>query len=164
MSDKQQDATSTAPQRARRWPLFAALFVVLAAGGGGAAWYFGVAAPEGEREHSEVTAPRGEPIYYTLESNLVVNFRNPGRVRYLQVGIELMTRDRRAVEAVKQHSPVLRNNLVMLLSDQTFESLDGREGKERLRLEALEEVQKLMEALYGSPAIESLYFTTFVMQ
>ncbi|HEY8519067.1 MAG TPA: flagellar basal body-associated FliL family protein [Gammaproteobacteria bacterium] len=104
------------------------------------------------------------PIYFALEPGLIVNFDGGGRVRYLQIGIEFQTRDPKAAEAFAQHAAVVRNNLIMLLSEQSYEQLITREGKEALREAALAEVQSVMSELYGDPAVETLYFTNFVMQ
>ncbi len=61
-------------------------------------------------------------------------------MRFLQVSIEVMTRDRRPPSMIKQHDPKLRNDLLMLLGGQTFETLSSREGKEQLRTESLKAV------------------------
>lgn len=105
-----------------------------------------------------------QPHYVKLGPELVVNFDGGGRVRYLQLGVEVMTYDKEALPALELHTPLLRNNLILLLSDQTYDELITREGKERLAATALEEMRKVMAELYGQPVIETLYFTTFVMQ
>jgi flagellar FliL protein len=60
--------------------------------------------------------------------------------------------------------PVIRNNLVMLFSSQTRQSIATREGKEQIRADAQAEVQKILQDRTGQPVIEALYFTSFVMQ
>jgi len=75
-----------------------------------------------------------------------------------------MTYDETAVHALEKHAPVLRSDLILLLSDQSQETLLSREGKEALRAEALAEIQRAMKELSGDPTVESLYFTNFVMQ
>jgi flagellar FliL protein len=67
-------------------------------------------------------------------------------------------------ETVKRHMPVIRNNLVMLFSSQTRQSIATREGKEKIRADAQSEVQKILTDRTGKPVIEQLYFTSFVMQ
>ena len=84
--------------------------------------------------------------------------------RFLRVGIELMTYDKEGVHALEKHAPVLRSNLILLLSDQSQDTLLSREGKEALRAEALAEIQRAMTELDGHPVVEALYFTSFVMQ
>lgn len=108
--------------------------------------------------------PESPPTYLALEPAMVVNFQNPGRARYLQVAVEVMARDEGALEAVKQHMPAIRNNLVMLFSSQRSDDLKTREGKEALRAQVLEEVQKILEKHTGKPGVEQVYFTSFVMQ
>ncbi len=142
--------------------VFAAVGVLVVVGGGAGAWFGGLIGPHSPAGKS--VPAEAKPIYYTLADNLVVNFRNPEGARFLEVGIELMTRDPAAVEVLKENAPMVRNNLILLLSDQTYAQLMTRDGKESLRKAALAEVQKVMQKLTGKPAFESLYFTTFVMQ
>lgn len=153
-----------APQQksgGKGWIMITAVLLA-AAGGAGVAWQQGLL--------SSGTADAAKPVaqlpprYFTLDPNLIVNFEGGGRVRYLQLGIELMTRDNEALAALQLHSPVLRNNLIMMLSDQSYETLMTRAGKESLQQAALEEIQTIMAERYGSPAVETLYFTSFVMQ
>jgi flagellar FliL protein len=76
-----------------------------------------------------------------------------------------MTRDQGTADLVKQHDPVIRNDLLLLLSNQTYETISSREGKENLRAEALQVVAKAIEAEGGEgEKVEQLYFTSFVMQ
>lgn len=145
--------------------------LVVLGGGGAAAWFFLMAPPseaddELAAEHADEGHgdSRGEPHYFTLADNLVVNFRSPSGARFLQVSIDVMTYDADGAHALEMHSPVLQSNLILLLSDQTQEQLLSREGKEALREEALAEVRHTMEELHGSAVVDSLYFTNFVMQ
>src|SRR5690606_12241370 len=141
----------------------AAIVLLVLALGSAAGWYYLRPAPApGETEAAVVV--QAPPVYFTLDPELIVNFEGSGRVRYLQLGIELMTREPKAVDALTLHTPVIRNNLIMLLSDQPHAELMSRQGKEALQQAALEEVQKVMTERYGKPAVETLYFTSFVMQ
>jgi flagellar FliL protein len=166
MADEKSKSEEAAP-KAKKSPLLLILSAVIVLGGAGAAgWYF-LLAPKaestGEGEAHE-TGKHGDPLYFTLADNLVVNFRSPGGTRFLQVGIDLMTFDEDGLHALEKHAPVLRSGLILLLSDQSQETLLSREGKEALREEALAEIQHEMEELHGSAVVESLYFTSFVMQ
>ena len=68
------------------------------------------------------------------------------------------------IEAVEQHNPVIRNNLLMLVGGADLATLSTREGKEALRARALAEVQAVVEAQTGEKGVEDLYFTSFVVQ
>lgn len=157
MSDA-KSSSSGAPRGGAVWAIVALLLVAgLAAGAAFQLGWIGPRIASGEEK------PR-QPLYFTLGPELIVNFEGGGRARYLQLGIELMTYDEKALPALELHAPVLRNNLILLLSDKTYEELITREGKEKLAAAALEEVRDAMTERYGSPAVETLYFTNFVMQ
>ncbi len=94
----------------------------------------------------------------------MVNFNYNGRQRYMQVTVALMARDQAALDALKVHMPVLRNNLVMLFSSQDFESLTSSVGKEMLRQKATASVQELAQKEVGKTVIEQVLFTNFVLQ
>lgn len=104
------------------------------------------------------------PIYFALEPPLVVSFESPAAVRFLQLTVEVMARDAAVIEAVEQHNPVIRNNLLMLVGGADLATLSTREGKESLRARALSEVQAVVEAQTGEKGVEDLYFTSFVVQ
>ncbi len=114
-----------------------------------------------EVEEEEELAP---PIYLPLEPPLVATFEDRSAVRFLQLTLEVMARDQDSIEAVQMHMPVIRNNLLMLMGGRTLTDLTSREGKEALRAEALEEVQRILEANTGESGVEELYFTSFVVQ
>lgn len=146
--------------------------LVLAGGGAGAYFYFGqtpegdatASAAAGAKKGKSVNHAKAPPVYYAFDPAFVVNFQDNSAIRFLQVTIEVMSRDPLAIEAVKTHMPVIRNNLVLLLSSQTPENIMTREGKEKIRTDALKEMQKVMTEQTGSPSIEAVYFTGFVMQ
>lgn len=109
-------------------------------------------------------APLPPLIYKPLEPELVGNIDGPGRVRFVQVGLVMAVRDPKVIEAVDRHIPVIRNDLLMLLSGKTYEQLNSAEGKEATRQEMLETIRNVLEERAGNAGIESIYFTSFVMQ
>jgi flagellar FliL protein len=68
------------------------------------------------------------------------------------------------VDLVKEHRPAIRNSLVMLFGNQDPDTLNTREGKETLRSETLAEIQKVMTEETGDVGVDSVFFTSFVMQ
>jgi len=115
-------------------------------------------------EEEEAAKEIPPPIYLPLEPALVVSFEDREAVRFLQVTVEVMARDEKAIEAVQTHTPVIRNNLLMMMGGQTLADLTNRDGKEALRQQALEEVQRILVTNTGEPGVEDLYFTSFVVQ
>lgn len=145
--------------------LIVGLVLLAALGGGLYAFLSGGAAPEEGDEAPVAEAPRAPVIYFSLEPAFVVNFQSDNRrARFLQTSLDVVTRDQAVIEALKAHMPAIRNNLLLLLSRQTYEDLISHQGKEALRAEALASIQHVLEAELGAPGVEDVFFTTFVMQ
>ncbi len=122
---------------------------------------------EGKAQGSgkEGKKPKLPALYVKLDPPFVSNFENHGAMRFLQVSVEVMTRDGATVDLIKEHDPMIRNDLLMLLSGQTYETISTQEGKERLRSTALAAVRKVIVGEGGDgKKVEQLYFTSFVMQ
>jgi len=109
-------------------------------------------------------ADAGPARYFAMEPPLVVNLSEDGAVRYLQVNVEVMARDEKVIQAVQQNVPLIRNDLVQLLSDRPSGELMSREGREKMRAEAQAAVNGILEREAGGAQIESLLFTGFVVQ
>jgi flagellar FliL protein len=109
--------------------------------------------------------PKAPALYVKYEPPFVVNFEAKGVMRFLQISMEVMTRDAPTSEVIKLHEPKIRNNMLMLLGSQTYDTLSSMEGKEGLRKQALETIAKVVEEEGGEgKQVEDLYFTSFVMQ
>ena len=132
----------------------------------GATWFF---------LHKSESKPAAEPaaaaanvkqpaIYESMSPAFVVNFNQNGRQRYMQVSITMQARDQAALEALKVHMPVIRNNLVMLFSGQSFDTLATPVGQEMLRQKATASVQEVAQKEVGKVVVEQLLFTNFVLQ
>lgn len=117
------------------------------------------AVSEAAREPTRLPA-----LYQPLDPAFTVNYAHGGRQRYMQVSVVLMGRDPEAMAAATEHSPLIRNQLVMLFSSADFEQLMSAEGKEKLREQATLAVQTLMEQELGKPIVESVLFTNLVLQ
>ena len=159
--------TPVAPKKSRVMMIVIVL-TALAAGGGGAYFFAtkdskGPAAQEqGEAKEAEEKLPAQ---YVKLDPPFVVNFEAKGMMRFLQVSIEIMTRDPATIDVITKNDPMIRNDLIMLLGNQSYTTISTREGKEQLRAEALKVVAGIIDAEGGDGAkVEQLYFTSFVMQ
>ena len=103
-------------------------------------------------------------IYYPLKPPILVTFDAKGRQRYLQAEITLLTRENDVIAAIELHMPMIRNALVLLIGSRTFEEIQTAEGKELLRVQCLQEIQRLMEQEIGKPGVEQVLFENLVMQ
>jgi flagellar protein FliL len=106
----------------------------------------------------------GKPsVYYAIDPPLVVNFEDGSAVRFLQITMEIMAHDEKAIESVQRNIPLIRNNLLLLMSNRNYQSMMSREGKEKLRQEALAEVRAVQKK-EGGPDVDDVLFTSFVVQ
>lgn len=114
--------------------------------------------------------PIGPPIYLALDPPLVASIDDGDAIRFVQITVEVMSRKESTLKAVVNHTPVIRNNLLMLLGRKEVSELASSEGKEKLRQEALAEVQSVLEEMTPKNPkeplgeLEDLYFTSFVVQ
>ncbi len=119
-----------------------------------------------ESEGKESSGKPGDTRYIPLKPPFVVNFaaQSSSTARFLQITMEVSTRDEAVVADIEKHMPVIRNNLVLLLSSQDQQEISSREGKEKLRGEVLAEIQRILKKRTGKVGVEDIYFTSFVMQ
>lgn len=101
--------------------------------------------------------------FAALAPQFVVNLNDEEAMRFLQVEVQVIARKASAMEAVKLNDPIVRNRLMMLFSSQTYHALLSREGKEKLQLDALAEINKVLDE-HKKPHIDGVVFTNLVMQ
>jgi len=154
-----------APGKSKKWLIIGiAAFVLLAAGGAGA-WFLLSQDSHGKKTHQKAEEPPAPPLYVGLDPPFVVNFEGDQLVRFLQVTVQVMTRDPATVELLRANDPVVRNDLLLLLANQKYEVVATRPGKEKLRSDALAALRHVIQAAGGKPEkVEQVYFTSFVMQ
>ncbi|MGN6329641.1 MAG: flagellar basal body-associated FliL family protein [Rhodanobacter sp.] len=149
------------PKKKSRLPMIIGLVVVLLALGGGGFAYKAMHAKAAAKDAK--AAPKAE-LYLPLDPPFVVNFRDDESLRYLQVGVTLMSHDADALAAAKAADPVIRDALVSLFSSQEYSIISNTAGRDKLQAQALEAVRKVVQARLGRPGVDALYFTSFVMQ
>jgi flagellar protein FliL len=192
---KEGDKPAAAPAKGgkSKLPIIIAAAVLLLGAGGGGAWFFmhqdssdeEATADSGEEHEADAqeetskskdkkgkkdrkgkaAEPKLPALYVKYEPPFVVNFDAKGVMRFLQVSMEAMTRDAHTEELIKQNEPKIRNNMLLLLGSQTYDTISTMQGKEELRKKALEIIAKVVDEEGGeAQKVEDLYFTSFVMQ
>lgn len=138
---------------------------LVAAGVFGGSLFDEGSAPAAAGEPPAEAAPSEPAVYTSLQPPMVVNFRDSsGESHYMQVTLEVMARDQKVIDAVKQHSAVVRNSLILLFSGTVdYAALNTREHKEQLLADALAEVRKVMGER-GVDGVEAVYFTSLIIQ
>ncbi len=114
------------------------------------------------KEEDEILAE--EPIYWPIEPPFVMNFEGPSTAKYMQIEFTAMTKSQKSIDALKLHIPAVRNELTFLLGAQKFSELNTVEGKSQLRDEIIETINMILTENGAKKGIETIYFTSFVMQ
>lgn len=118
--------------------------------------------PAFAEEEKEGTA--AQVIYHSLVPALVGNFGVGPKLKFYKADISLRVSGAEAEAKVTHHEPLIRNQLVMLFSQQTEESLATPDAKETLRQEALKQVQQVLSDEEGRPLVEDLLFNNLILQ
>ncbi|HEY4341854.1 MAG TPA: flagellar basal body-associated FliL family protein [Steroidobacteraceae bacterium] len=156
---------AAAPARKKPWLLIGIAGAVLLACGGTGAWLMLAHNAPKKVAAAAPPPPSGPPLYVPLDPPFVANFQGDQQVRFLQITAQIMTHDPKTVEALKASDPIIRNDLLMLFSNQKATELATNEGKEQLRAAALAAVRKVVGANGGqAEKVDTVLFTTFVMQ
>lgn len=119
---------------------------------------------EAAAEEGEDPAVLSRPIYVPVKPAFVVNYGEPGKLKYLKLEVSLRVKDTQASNAVRHHMPLVRDYLVRHFSRLMDEDVDTQSGKEAVRLSALEGLQTLIEEEDGEQGITDLFFNSFVVQ
>ncbi len=123
-------------------------------------------APVGEDgEEAVAEVPSGPPIYQSLHPPLVVNFSDEvGDAHFMQITMEVMSRDQDVINVIRDHTPAIRNALILLYGQAIYEEVVTREGKEQMLADGLAEIQRVVLESTGETGVEALYFTALVVQ
>ena len=118
-----------------------------------------------EAAADETAVSTGPALYTSLHPPLVVNFKDSaGASHFMQITMEVMARDQTVINAVREHTPVIRNALILLYSGAVYEEVTTREGKEKMLADGLTEIQSVIAETTGSDGVEAVYFTSLVIQ
>src|ERR1700759_5617846 len=119
------DGAAAPPKSKKLLIIGIAAFVVLAGGGAAAFMLMGHGDPKKVEAKKEPAKP---PLYVALDPPFVANFGGDQVVRFLQITVQILTREPETVELLKVNDPVVRDNLLMLFSGQKYEIVAQPEG------------------------------------
>ena len=119
---------------------------------------------EAASEEAAAEEPVVAQTLYLALDKMTITFSQTGSAKFLQLEMQLMAHDQAVLDAVSEHMPVVKNDLLVLLSGQSADPLRTLEGKEALRGEILTAVQKIVKENADLDGPQAVYFTSFVMQ
>lgn len=162
--ETQEDIDVSEGNGRKKWLIIGGVVLILIIAGVTAFMFLG---GDDNNEAETQTTEQSEPIYHAIEQPLVVNFskQSDEEVRYLQVQVEVMSRNEIAIKAFQRHQPAIVHELLMLFYSQNYDDLSSREGTGALKLAAADTINDVLsreEKL--ADGIDRVLFSSFVMQ
>jgi len=116
-------------------------------------------------EEDEGAKPVKRSLYYSLSPAFVSNFgRSESKLAFVKAEVSLKIENEELLEKVKNNEPLVRHEIVMLLSSQTKEQMTGQGAQESIRMAALSRVKEALAEEIGKTGVQDLLFTSFVLQ
>ena len=148
------NADDAAPKKGKKKLviLIAAAVAVLGLGGGGTLFYLKKKAAAEEEAEAEAEAKpsksakrdgKTKPAFIALDQ-FTVNLADRDVDRYAQIQLSLELTDEKSVEMIKSYMPVIRNNILMVLSHKSSAELLEKDGKVKLARDLRRETAKAL--------------------
>lgn len=168
MAENDAGAGEEAPKKSKKTLIMIVAAVALFLAGGGGAYFFLLGSAPAVVEEGAgpvVVVPKGPMLYLDMTPSFIVSYPYQGRQRYLQANLSVMSREQAALDAVIEHMPIIRHNLLNLFTAQMLEVAESpNSGIEGLRDLATTEVKAILHHEIGRDGIEEVLFTSFVTQ
>lgn len=131
----------------------------------GATWFL----LSGDSDESAEEVVEAEPVllpiqYVILKPEFVVSFQVGTRQRFLQVSLEVMTRAPHVKTVLEMHDPMIRNDIIRIMTQQPFDALRTAEGRVALQQALTAHLDQVVAREHGEGGVEAVLFTNFVMQ
>ena len=118
---------------------------------------------EGDDAEGEAAEP--QTSYVQIRPPFVTNIvSSTGRLHFVKADITLRVRGAATAAAVSQHDPLIKNQLVTVLSSQEYEFVSSREGRANLRDEVLLGITEALEEEEAASDILDVLFTDFLVE
>ncbi len=117
-----------------------------------------------EEERVQLPPLSDDIFYHNLQPEFVVNFHGKSRVKFMMIEMVIGTHDEKVLPILADHDPEIRDAVLTLLSEQDSETLKTIAGKEALRDEAIQRIDKVVGRYYRTERLKDVFITRLVMQ
>ncbi len=168
MAEKKEVAEKKSGGSKKLFIIIGAVLVVLLIGGGFGAWWFLLRAkPEADNTKDpaqQVVVPVvGQTATIGPMVNIeefIVNIISGDAAHYVKASLTVELTNEQVKTEVEQRMPQMRDAILLLISNKTFEELQDLQGKKQLKAELLNTVNSFLQ----TGKVISIYFTNFVVQ
>ncbi len=165
MAEK-KEAVDKGGSKKKLFIIIGSVILVLLLGGGFGAWYMMKAtpAPEPPTPGELVPVPAlGQQSQIGPMVNIdefIVNIISGDAAHYVKASITVELTNEAVQAEVQQRMPQMRDAILMLIGNKTFEELQDLQGKKQLKAE----LQSRINTFLQTGKVTSVYFTNFVVQ
>jgi len=169
MAEKKQNAAEASSKSGSKKKLFIIIGVVillLLIGGGVAGYFLLKKEPTPEAKDPALNVPVPElsqqaEIGPMVDINeFIVNIISDENNHYVKAALTIELTNEMAKEELSKRMPQIRDAILLLVGNKTFEELQDLQGKKQLKAELLSKIN----AILHSGNAKSIYFTDFVVQ
>ncbi len=168
MAVKPFSSVESSPKNALTvWLVASAVLLLVAAAGAFFLLRTSSSLPESRSEDVSVPPPPAQPGSQQRElgplipvEEFIVNLIGEDITHYLKISLSIEVSDKEAGQELLQRMPQVRDAILLLASNKTFEELYDLHGKKQLKAELLAQINEILA--HGSA--RSIYFTDFVIQ
>jgi flagellar FliL protein len=168
MAEKKEAAVEKGGSKKKLFLIIGAVVLVLLLGGGGiGAWLLLKEKPVAE----EVKSP-GQQVPVPALNQLtqigpmvdieefIVNIISGDAAHYVKASITVELTNEAVQSEVQQRMPQMRDAILLLIGNKTYEELQDLQGKKQLKAELLSKINTFLQ----TGKVVSIYFTNFVVQ
>lgn len=167
MAEK-KDAAKEGGSKKKLFLIIGIAALVLLLGGGGAAWWFFLrekpAPPESQTAAQQVPVPELEnkaeigPMVNIEE--FIVNIISGDSPHYVKASLTVELTNDNVTTEVESRMPQMRDAILLLIGNKTYEELQDLQGKKQLKAELKSKINSFLQ----TGKVKSIYFTNFVVQ
>lgn len=101
--------------------------------------------------------------YYGFTPDIVTNYiSNRKKLGFVKISVELMVQAPEDLVVLQHHDPLLRAAILEILGAQTEDKVKSLVGKEEIRRECYEAVNRLLQQEVGKPLVVNMLFTKYL--
>jgi flagellar protein FliL len=166
--DKKGETPSEGKSKKKLFIIIGAVILALLVGGGAGGYFFlkkKEPPPEEKKDPGhEVPVPKLDPkgeIGPMVEvKEFIVNIISEDANHYVKASLSIELSSEVTKEEVNLRMPQIRDSILLLVGNKTFEELQDLQGKKQLKAEMTSKINGVLK----SGQVKSIYFTDFVVQ
>ncbi len=168
MAEKKEAPVEKSGGKKKLFIIIGAVVVVLLISGGVGAWWFLLRDKPVDKDAKDpaqqVQVPAiGQPAAIGPMVNIeefIVNIISGDAAHYVKTSLTVELTNEQVKTEVEQRMPQMRDAILLLIGNKTYEELQDLQGKKQLKAELLSTVNSFLQ----TGKVVSIYFTNFVVQ